>query len=352
VDSAENQALVDYAFYGAAGEDNLDNIWSLAERGVIGFKTFLHGPPPGREKEFIGLHAKNSASLLQVFQKISHTGLTAAIHAEDDSLLSLFNSKTPVMTLKDWARCRPPIVEIEAIARALIIARETNVRLAVCHVSTPKAVEIIDIAKRFGQEVYAETCLHYLLNNYETAAACGPFAKMKPPLRNKEDSKRLLLMYKEGRIDYIGSDHAPFTEEEKLNSTKDNNGLVSAPEGIAAMELTLPLLLARVKSGQLGIEDIVRTCCKNPAKVFGLFPRKGTIQPGSDADLVLVDLERTSRVDTSKLKTKAKACAKIYEDWQIGNGIILTMVRGKVVMKNGEITGTPGWGEWLCPKKN
>jgi dihydroorotase-like cyclic amidohydrolase len=345
---AKKDALVDFAFYGAAGEDNVEHIVPLASAGVIGFKTFTQGPPPGREKEFMGLCAKTSASLYRVFREIAKTGLISAIHAEEDSLISLFRNESSGIGLEAYARSRPPLVELEAVARSLVLARAEGVRLAFCHVSTPETVQLIENARGSGQEVYIETCPHYLLCSYEDSAELGPFAKMKPPLRSRETAARLLKMYAEGRIDYIGSDHAPFSEEEKVAYRED---LLMAPDGIAAMELTLPLLLAQVRAGKLRIEDIVRTCCEQPARIFDLYPRKGAIALGSDADLVLIDLDHISSVHIDQLKTKAKACARLYESREIGGKILLTMVRGRPVMKNGNILGTPGWGHWIRPGK-
>jgi allantoinase len=348
VGHAKRDALVDFAFYGAAGEDNIERIVPLASAGVIGFKTFTQGPPMGREKEFIGLCAKTSASLYRVFREIASTGLISAIHAEEDSLISLFRNESSGAGLEAYARTRPPLVELEAVARSLVLSRAAGVRLAVCHVSTAEAVQLIENARSSGQEAYMETCPHYLLCSYEDSVGLGPFAKMKPPLRSRETVARLMKMYVEGRIDYIGSDHAPFTEEEKMAHGED---LSMAPDGIAAMELTLPLLLAQVRAGRLRIEDVVRTCSEQPAKIFGLYPRKGVIALGSDADLILIDLDQTSSVHIDQLKTRAKACAKLYENRELGGKIVLTMVRGRPVMKNGDIVGSPGWGNWIrCSK--
>jgi allantoinase len=361
ISHARRDALVDFGFYGAAGEDNLQEIGALAENGVIGFKTFTQAPPPGREKEFTGLCARTSAALYQVFRQVSRTGLISAIHAEDDSLIALFRGESASKTLEDWSNCRPPIVEMEAISRSLVLARQTGVRLAVCHVSTAESIEIIESARCLGQEVYIESCPHYFLRSWEESAALGPLAKIKPPLRSKEASLRLRNMYAQGRIDYLGSDHAPFTGEEKWRSGKPASNpenvhapgdLFSAPDGIAVMELTLPLLLFLAREGSFKMEDIVRTCCQKPAYVFGLFPRKGVVQPGSDADLVLVDMERVARVDISKLRTKAKECGRLYHKAEIVGGILLTMVRGMPVMEDGQIVGKPGWGQWLRPGKN
>jgi allantoinase len=348
ISHAKKDALVDFAFYGAAGEDNVEHIVPLASAGVIGFKTFTQGPPPGRQKEFIGLCAKTSASLYRVFREIAKTGLISAIHAEEDSLISLFRNESSGTDLEAYGRTRPPLVELEAVARSLVLSQAAGVRLAVCHVSTPEAVQLVENARSSGQEVYIETCPHYLLCSYEDSAKLGPFAKMKPPLRSREIAARLLQMYAEGRIDYIGSDHAPFTEEEKVAYPED---LFMAPDGIAAMELTLPLFLAQVREGRLRIEDIVRTCSEQPSKIFGLYPRKGVIALGSDADVVLIDLNHTSSVRLDQLKTKAKACARLYENRETGGKILLTMVRGRTVMKNGEISGTAGWGQWIRPNK-
>lgn len=337
IECAQEQALVDFAFYGAAGKDNIGHIPALAEAGVIGFKTFTQSAPPGREGEFRGLCAPSSADLYEVLSAVAKTGLPAAVHAEEDSLIGLFAGKSD----DPYSFGRPPVVELEAVARSLVLARAAGARLAICHASLPETVELAEGARRLGQEVYLETCLHYLAASHEDVERVGRFAKIKPPLRDKERAARLYEMYRAGRLDYLGSDHAPFTAAEKLADP--------APDGLAAAELTLPLLLARVRNGELTLERIVATCCRKPAEIFGLYPRKGVIAPGADADVVLLDLDKSSRVRLDALKTRAKACAAIYDGWETGGEILLTMVRGQVVIKQGEITGQPGWGRFVRP---
>ncbi|TWH47924.1 dihydroorotase family protein [Sporomusa sp. KB1] len=335
---AGRQALVDFAFYGAAGKDNVQEIAALAKAGVIGFKTFTQSAPAGREQEFRGLCAPSSADLYEVFAEIGKTGLIAAVHAEEDSLIGYFAGKDD----DPYSFGRPPVVELEAVARSLVLARTAGARLAICHTSLPESVELVDSARGLGQEVYMETCLHYLVASHEEVKKVGPFAKIKPPLRDKERAAKLYQMYCRGKLDYLGSDHAPFTKEEKLAER--------TPDGLAATELTLPLLLARVKKGEVTLERIVETCCHNPARVFGLYPRKGAIAVGADADLVLLDLSKSTQVRLDCLKTRAKACATIYEGWETGGEIVLTMVRGQAVIERGEITGKPGWGQFIRPE--
>ncbi|MDR3590983.1 MAG: dihydroorotase family protein [Negativicutes bacterium] len=339
IECAKAQALVDFAFYGAAGKDNVGQIVSLAKAGVIAFKTFTQSAPAGREREFLGLCAASSADLYEVFCEVGKTGLLAAVHAEEDSLIGLFAGRKG----DPYSFGRPPVVELEAVARSLVLARSAGVRLAICHTSLPESVELVESARNLGQEVYMETCLHYLVASQEDVKTAGPFAKIKPPLRDRERAAKLFEMYRAGRLDYLGSDHAPFTKEEKLAEP--------TPDGLAAAELTLPLLLARVRQGEVTLERIVETCCTKPARIFGLYPRKGVIAVGSDADLVLLDMNKSARVRLDCLKTKAKTCATIYDGWETGGEILLTMVRGQVVISEGEITGKPGWGQLVRPEK-
>lgn len=147
--------------------------------------------------------------------------------------------------------------------------------------------------------------------------------------------------FAEGHIDMLGSDHAPFTQEEKLAE--------KTPDGLAAMELTLPMLLYRVKTGEFTLSQIAAYASERPAKIFGLYPRKGSLCPGADADIVLVDCRRGYTVDVTKLFTQAKDCARLYQGRETGGTIVRTLVRGQTVYENSRITAKPGWGIRVRP---
>lgn len=342
VDVATQEAIVDFAFYGGAGYDNVKEIAELAEAGVIGFKTFSQRAVSGREKEFVGLTTPTSGDFFKVCEEVAKTGKILAVHAETDSLIELFMHDELYREYSGSPSYgRPQIVELEAIARSIVIARETNTRLSMCHVSSPEGIELIHRMSDSEQEVYVESCLHYFEGSEEDVLRLGVWAKLKPPLRKKQELSYMRKLFSDGYIDMLGSDHAPFTREEKLAP--------NMPDGLAAVEITLPILLKRVKEGEFTLERIAECASERPAKIFDIFPKKGNLDVGADADLVLVDMNREYVVDSEKAFTMAKDSTRLYDGHKTGGEIIMTMVRGVPVFEKGKITGNPGWGKWIRP---
>lgn len=337
VAAMEREAVVDVAFYGAAGYDNLEDIVPLAEAGVVGFKTFSQRAVPGREIEFRGLTAPDSGALHRVCVEVAKTGKILAIHAESDPLIELVETDLLYQRyLGPPHYARPEIVELDAIARAMVIGADTGARISLCHTSSPEGVELIRRMRRPDQEAYIESGVHYMEGSTEDALRLGPWGKLKPPLRAPEGLERMRRHFAEGHIDMLGSDHAPFTREEKLAE--------KTPDGLALIELTLSMLLYRVRTGEIPIEQVALSGSEWPARIFGLYPRKGSLRVGADADVVLVDWSRTGRVHVEDLFTQAKDCARLYQGRETGGTIVRTMVRGRTVYQDGRITAQPGWG--------
>ncbi len=345
---AETQSIVDFGLYGGAGEDNLDEIGGLAEAGAVAFKTFLHPAPAGREEEFRGLTVSNNAALFSVFGRVSKTGLIAAVHAEDYELLESaeFAPGTVLSGLASYEKLRPSIVEVSAAARALFFARRTGARLMLCHVSAPETVDMALQARYAGQEVLIETCPQYVLFSSERIDSLGPFGKVKPPIRDEATRNRLHSYMVEGRFDFIGSDHAPFTSAEK---ERYGNNLDAAPSGLPGIELTLSLLLNEVSRKYMDICSAVKLFSENAAKAFRLYPRKGCIAPGADADLVPFDLSRQQHIGRDALTTRSRHSGLIYEGLVLTGMPVLTMVRGSIVMRDGVVVGEPGIGRFVRP---
>jgi len=342
---AKNQIVVDIAFFGAAGIDYIDDIIPCSKAGIVAFKTFLHEAPEGREKEFRGLTAPLDGDLYEVMKKVAKTNLLGAFHAENNSIIKnqikIFRDEgktSPIYHVKS----RPPIAEIETTSKILLFAEETGARVQICHISTPKAVELVNNAKRRGINAVAETCPHYLLLTEECLNKYGSYAKCNPPLRTEEERKGMWKLVNNGSIDTIGSDHAPYTKEEK---ERDKDDIFKAPAGFPGIELRLPLLFTKVKEGKLNLERMVDLISKNPAKVFGLYPRKGAIAVGADADFVIIDPNKKEIISRDKMFTKAKDIAKVYEGWEVYGKPNITIVRGNIVFDNGEIKVSPGYGE-------
>ena len=351
IDAVEEQAVIDVAFLGAAGGKHLEQISKIGKAGILGYKTFLHDAPEGRESEFEGLTSKDNFELNEVLKEISKTSLLASAHAEDNDLVSggILKLREEGKTYpKAHCESRPPIVEVLAVERLIRLAKENGTRLYLVHMSTPEAVEIANKARQDGQEIYIETCPHFLYLTEDALDEFGTYAKCNPALRDKDRVTKMWEYIQDGTIDTIGSDHAPYTVEEKERNKED---IFVAPAGFPGIETMMPLMLTAVKENKISINRAVELISTNSSKIFGIYPKKGTICIGSDADLVLVDLDESYTIHAGDMLTKARDVAKVYEGKKVYGRIEKTILRGKVICDNGKVLVEPGYGELVVPIK-
>ena len=208
-------------------------------------------------------------------------------------------------------------------------------------------MELIRQAKRNGLDVYAETCPHYLFLNEDALEKFGPFAKCNPPLRRQELVDQLWEYVVDGTVDYIGSDHSPFLYEEKTKGLKD---IFAAVSGFPGVDLRLPLMLNAVKEGKITLERVTELLCENPAKIFGIFPQKGTIRPGADADFAVFNFDHTMTVDKKKNYSHARDIAIPYDGWKLNCQVSYTILRGRILMRDGVVDeGAKAYGQLVCP---
>lgn len=354
----EREGIVDYAFYGAASGEFPEEIVGLAKEGIVAYKTFLHEAPEGRDNEFIGLTMANNYEIFVGMKEVAKTGLMLASHAEDNDMIQGIIKKLRSegkVSAKYHCASRPSITEYMTVQKLITIAEETGCALELVHISTPEAMQMAKEAKMRNQKIYVETCPHYLLLTEEELIKHGPYAKCNPPLRNKEMVDKLWSYVLDGTVDLIGSDHGPFLPREKDIGYED---IFKAPAGMIGVDLRLPLMLNEVHKGERGItiEKVVQLCCKNPAIAFSIYPQKGTIQPGADGDLVIFDMNENTYVDWRKNYSQSKEIARVYDGWELGCKLNYTIIRGKVVMKDGlvdpAIFGTRGWGKLILSQPN
>jgi dihydropyrimidinase/allantoinase len=345
MDIASQEVVVDIAFFGAAGTDCINDIIPCAKSGIAAFKTFLHEAPPGRKEEFIGLTAPNTGDQYELMERVAQTGIILAIHAENNDMvnknIARLRSEGKTSPLYH-GRSRPPVVEIETAAKILLFAEKIGTKVEICHISTPEVVELVNRAKSKGVYVVAETCPHYLFLNENVLEKVGVFAKCNPPLRSEEERLKMWEFVRDGSIDIIGSDHAPYTKEEKERGSED---IFTPPAGFPGLSTRLPLLFTAVKEGKIRLDKMVELICENPAKIFGFYPQKGTIAVGSDADFVIFDPDKKDIISKDKMFTKCRDSALVYDGWEVYGKPEKTIVRGKIVFDNGEITVSPGYGE-------
>lgn len=349
---ARDKCVVDYAFYGAAGGEFPEEITEIAKEGIVAYKSFLHQAPEGREKEFVGLTMANDAEILVGMREIAKTGLMMASHAENNDLITYNIAKMRAeghTKPLDHCKSRPPITEYSTVAKLIMFAKETGCTLELAHMSTVESMELARKARFEGQKVFVETCPHYLLLDETALEKYGPFARCNPPLRPKETVEKLWDYVNDGTIDFIGSDHGPFLLSEKEQGNED---IFKAFCGAPGVELRLPLMLDAAARGKTTIERVVELLCVNPARCFNIYPQKGTISAGADADLVVFDMNDTTVVDRNKSYSKARETARIFDGWELGCKLNYTVVRGRVLMEDGVVDpDCAGYGQLVTPQK-
>ena len=351
VDKVQEESIIDVAFLGAAGNESINEIPRIAQAGIVGFKTFLHSAPEGREKEFFGLTSANNYELLEVMKEVKKTGLPFAAHGEDNDLVS-----GAIAKLRSEGRCdpidhaysRPPLVEVLAVERLIRLAKETGCSLYLVHISTPEAVEVAQSARADGIDLYIETCPQYLYLTDDALIKYGSYAKCNPALRDEERVDKMWKYIIDGTIDTIGSDHSPYTVEEKERNPHD---IFLAPAGFPGLETRMGLMLKAVADKKISLQRAVELISTNPAKAYGLYPQKGVIKVGADADLILCDPDAEYTVDHNKMFTMSRDVAKVFDGWKLNGVIDKTFLRGNVIYDSGEIKAQPGSGRWISNKK-
>ena len=341
-------ALIDFAFYGGAGHQNIETIAEQAAAGAIGFKTFLQAPPVGRENEFVGLWCTDPATLRDVMAAVARTGRPHCFHCEDAPMIAGLQDRlraTGRLDGRAHADSRPAIVEDISVATIIAMGAEAGGPIHVVHLSSPRAAQLIADARRRGQPVTAETCPHYLFLTADALVEHGPFAKCNPALREPDEVRRLWPFLLDGTIDVVGSDHSPFLVEEKQAGSKD---IFLAPPGFPGLDVLLPLMLTAVDQGRLTLPQLVRLMSERAATLFEL-PGKGRVAEGFDADLTLVDLGASWSFDTAAALSHARGTMRVYDGWRMKGRVISTIVRGVRVFHEGDILGSPGFGQLVRP---
>jgi dihydroorotase len=328
------KAHVDYGLYGLLGEDTIAHVPELVAGGVIGFKLYMGNT-------FGKIPSPSTGAMLEAFEVVAPTGKRVSLHAEENSIMERRQQR-----LTDAGRgdplahlaSRPAVVAIEAVSRAAILAEWTGARIHVLHISSAAELAPLAAAKARGVDITGETCPHYFLLSADDYALLGGIIRVNPPVREKENQAPIWQALKDGTIDLIATDHAPHTPEEKTR-----NDIWSVDCGFPGVESQMPLMLTEVAACRATISDYVRWSAVNPAKVWGLFPRKGVIQVGADADIVLVDLARRWTLDDSKLQSRSKISP--WNGREVCGLPIHTLVRGRFAMKNRTLMpNTKGWG--------
>ncbi len=337
--AATGQSMVDYALWAGLITDNRQELPALAESEVIGFKAFMSH---SSTEEFT--HVEDGV-LFDGLQRLSALGHLLAVHAESNAITQDRTSRLQAGGRRDrraWSEARPPVAELEAIHRAVFLARQAGCRLHIVHMSQPEGAEMISAARAAGQAVTVETCGHYLALTEEDLERLGPVAKCAPPLRDQACREGLWQAVLRGDIDCITSDHSPCPTEDK---TRGEDDIWVAWGGITGIQTLVPLMLTEgVHRRKMPLEQLATLMSANPAKIAGLWPRKGAIRMGTDADLLLVDLDRRWQVEASWLYSRHRHSPFI--GWEMTGRISQVLLRGQTIALDGHVAGEPR-GLWL-----
>ena len=273
------------------------------------------------------------------------------VHAENaditDSLIAKFRAEGR-NDGRAHMESRPDVAEVEAMQRILLFSRETGCRLHICHLSTAEGRELLRWHRRLGTRFTVETVPAYLTLDVRDLERCGGYAKCNPPLRSPENREALWDMVLNGEIDMIGSDHCPYVEADYQKPA-----LWDIPPGLPGIDLMLPLLVDEgVHKRGLTYERLAALLSANPAKRFGLYPQKGALRAGADADVAILDPDAEWTFTWEKSLGKSKVRHTPFEGRRIRGQVRTTVVRGGIVYSEGEILVQPGYGQLIRPARS
>uniref|UniRef100_UPI003F496649 dihydroorotase n=1 Tax=Nonomuraea sp. CA-252377 TaxID=3240003 RepID=UPI003F496649 len=317
---------VDFALAAHAWPGDTGAVAPLWQAGAAFFKVFTcttHGIP-----------GHDAATLRAHLQATADAGAISLIHCEDESLTAAAESvlraagREDPGLLPEW---RNRDAEVVAAAVAAMLIRRTGSRATVAHVSHPEVAAYLAAERARGAQVYAETCPQYLLLREDEVHAHGPFRKFTPPARARhdEDEAALWRLLRDGGLTHVSSDHAPSTPEQKTSG-----GIWDVHFGLPGLDSTMAVLLSAAAGGMLAYEDIARLYSEVPARIYGLWPRKGRIAPGADADIVLVD--PAARWRLRKEDVLSKAAWSPYEGMGMTGRAVATYLRGELIAEHGK----------------
>lgn len=336
----EEHSVCDFGLHFCIGtQDQLDHLEDyIDDLGVSSFKFFMNFK--GDEGKYLNLPGNDDGFLWDLLKRSAELGAMVNPHAENIELVWRLREEAKSLgeaPLKAWNRSRPPIVEAEAESRVAMFAQALGASIYAVHVSCQLALDALVERRKAHPDVFVETCPHYLL--LDNDAQIGTYGKVNPPLREAADREALWKAVANGTIDVVGSDHVP-----RHKSAKEKD-IWTASAGFPGIETLLPLLLSEghVKRG-IPLQRIMELTSLAPAKLFGLYPRKGVIAVGSDADFAVIDFTGTTTFVGSTMRSAAQYTP--FEGWEAALRITDTIVGGRLVVHEGKVLANRG-GRYL-----
>jgi allantoinase len=354
-DNLTPKAHVDFGIWGIClGDLNRNEISPLHEAGVIGFK-FFWGYAINSETFQLAYNYKEGdegvipplpdGEVYDIFKEVEKTGQILAIHAENNEIIQRLTQQVEDSGRRDYEALlegRPNLAEEMTIQSGIAMAKKLGTRLHILHVSTGEGVKLVRQAQAEGYPITSETCPHFLFLSNEDYEKVGPQMKVYPPVKYKKDQDELWRGIQDGTVSIVCSDHAPHTEEEK------DGDLWSIPAGMCGVETLAPLLLNAVSEGKITLKQVCDLLSENPAKQYGIYPNKGSLAVGTDADITIVDMNAEMIIKRENLHSKSKVTA--FDQFPVKGVPAATIVRGVTVMEEGQIVSEP-IGQMIKPKK-
>jgi dihydropyrimidinase len=341
---AQPKACVDYCFHIAITnwDRHSSEIEKLVRMGCPTFKEFMIYASEGWQAD--------DRAIFNTLERCRELGGMLLVHAESSRVLDelIARHHTPELMREFGARLhpktRPNFIEAEAIQRAITWAEVTGGRLYVVHVSTGEGPELVKAARQRGVDVYCETCAQYLvLDDSVFDRPEGHLFACCPQVKKKKDQERLWQGLRQGDVSVVSTDTCTFSRAQKARWEGD---WTKIPMGLPGLETLVPIVYTHgVLAGRLTRAEFVAKCCTNPAKLMGLYPRKGVIAVGSDADLAIIDPEKRITVDCAKMETNADWSP--YQGWSLAGFAETTFCRGRKIVADYQFVGESGWGRWL-----
>lgn len=348
-EKAKGKAVGDYAFHVAVtdfNENTRKEIQGLVEKqGVSSFKTFM---------AYKGALMVDDRQIIGLMNEAKKFGALVTTHAENGDLADTLvqeNRAKGNFTPKYHALSRPPVCEAEATGRIMDLAHQGGHPLYIVHMTCEEAVNRVRQATQRNQKVFVETCVQYLLLDdslYLEENFGGAKYVMSPPLRKKSDQQALWKAIEQNLVEVVATDHCPFCMDQKRMGETDFSKI---PNGAPGVENRMELLYSEgVAKGRISLNKFVDVTSTAPARIFGLFPRKGTIAPGFDADLVVFDPEVKHTISA---KTHHMNCDyNAYEGWQVQGKCRTTVLRGTIAVDHGKALVGKGFGQYIARRTN
>ena len=342
---AKDNAVIDYGFHGViqhVDSEILNEIDSMIEDGIPSFKGYMTYD-----------YKLSDMEMLKLSNKLSSSGGLLTVHPENNDMIQYLKEKfaqEEKLSPEYHGKSRPSRCEGEAVNRMADLMSATNCPLYIVHLSCEEGLEHIKNAKNKGQKIFAETCPQYLVLD-ESCYSLGENEGLKyicsPPIRKKYHQEKLWEGIREGYIQTVATDHCSFSFEEQKMAGKDD--FRKCPNGLPGVETRVSLMFSEgVSKGRIEINKFVEVVSTNPAKLFGIYPQKGCIAVGSDADLVVIDPEMKKTITKAELHENTDYTA--FEGIEVIGCPVMTISRGEIIVENNRFTGAKGRGKFLKRK--